>query len=194
MSLGGSSGLLRCGKGTTYEGGVREPALAFWPGHISPGQSSALSSRTPAPPAQPRWRGVTTRPSASRRDPRAGQYFGHTAHPDGSGRGLAAQCHLGWHRPQPCAPGHRQGRPNAPGPRPRPLALGPLLSSSVSRGNTPAERAQDCHLWGGSAPHDAALSPEPPEDFLLLLDQPRRGPRGLCSAEREVQGPLLHPR
>lgn len=40
MSRGGCSGLLRCGKGTTYEGGVREPALAFWPGHIKPGQSS----------------------------------------------------------------------------------------------------------------------------------------------------------
>lgn len=40
MSNGGCSGLLRCGKGTTFEGGVREPALAFWPGHITPGQSS----------------------------------------------------------------------------------------------------------------------------------------------------------
>lgn len=40
MSDGGCSGLLRCGKGTTFEGGVREPALAYWPGHIAPGQSS----------------------------------------------------------------------------------------------------------------------------------------------------------
>lgn len=40
MSRGGCSGLLRCGKGTTFEGGVREPALAFWPGHIAPGQST----------------------------------------------------------------------------------------------------------------------------------------------------------
>ncbi|XP_043824649.1 arylsulfatase A [Dromiciops gliroides] len=44
MFRGGSSGLLRCGKGTTYEGGVREPALAFWPGHIMPGVSHELAS------------------------------------------------------------------------------------------------------------------------------------------------------
>ncbi|KAF6117433.1 arylsulfatase A [Phyllostomus discolor] len=44
MSHGGSSGLLRCGKGTTFEGGVREPALAFWPGHISPGVTHELAS------------------------------------------------------------------------------------------------------------------------------------------------------
>ncbi|XP_068959020.1 arylsulfatase A [Petaurus breviceps papuanus] len=44
MLRGGSSGILRCGKGTTYEGGVREPALAFWPGHILPGVSHELAS------------------------------------------------------------------------------------------------------------------------------------------------------
>lgn len=44
MSRGGCSGLLRCGKGTTYEGGVREPALAFWPGHIKPGVTHELAS------------------------------------------------------------------------------------------------------------------------------------------------------
>ncbi|XP_077932947.1 arylsulfatase A isoform X3 [Halichoerus grypus] len=47
MSHGGCSGLLRCGKGTTFEGGVREPALAFWPGHIAPG--SVHSDTTPDP-------------------------------------------------------------------------------------------------------------------------------------------------
>ena len=31
---GGSAGLLREGKGTTWEGGMREPALAWWPGTI----------------------------------------------------------------------------------------------------------------------------------------------------------------
>lgn len=31
---GGSAGLLRDGKGSTWEGGVREPALAWWPGQI----------------------------------------------------------------------------------------------------------------------------------------------------------------
>lgn len=34
---GGSAGLLRNGKGTTWEGGMREPTLAWWPGHIEPG-------------------------------------------------------------------------------------------------------------------------------------------------------------
>ncbi len=34
---GGSAGLLRGGKGSTWEGGMREPSLAWWPGKISPG-------------------------------------------------------------------------------------------------------------------------------------------------------------
>ncbi len=34
---GGSAGLLRAGKGSTWEGGMREPTLAWWPGTISPG-------------------------------------------------------------------------------------------------------------------------------------------------------------
>ncbi|XP_074533387.1 arylsulfatase A [Halichoeres trimaculatus] len=44
MSRGGNAGLLRCGKGTTYEGGMREPAIAFWPGTIRPGVSHDLAS------------------------------------------------------------------------------------------------------------------------------------------------------
>ncbi|XP_065181771.1 arylsulfatase A-like isoform X1 [Sycon ciliatum] len=35
---GGNQGLLKCGKGTTYEGGQREPALAWMPGKIAAGQ------------------------------------------------------------------------------------------------------------------------------------------------------------
>ena len=31
---GGNAGLLRCGKGTTFEGGLRVPAIFHWPGHI----------------------------------------------------------------------------------------------------------------------------------------------------------------
>ena len=34
---GGCAGLLRCGKGTTYEGGVRVPAGIAWKRHL-PGQ------------------------------------------------------------------------------------------------------------------------------------------------------------
>jgi arylsulfatase A len=36
----GSPGLLRGRKSTTYEGGVREPFIARWPGKIRPGQTS----------------------------------------------------------------------------------------------------------------------------------------------------------
>lgn len=41
---GGSAGLLRGGKGSTWEGGVREPGIAWWPGRIQPGLTSALGS------------------------------------------------------------------------------------------------------------------------------------------------------
>ncbi|HEY1380280.1 MAG TPA: sulfatase-like hydrolase/transferase [Gemmataceae bacterium] len=37
---GGSAGPLREGKGTSFEGGVREPFVARWPGHIKPGTIS----------------------------------------------------------------------------------------------------------------------------------------------------------
>lgn len=33
---GGSAGLFTGGKGSTYEGGVREPAIAWWPGVVKP--------------------------------------------------------------------------------------------------------------------------------------------------------------
>lgn len=35
---GGSNGPLLCGKETTFEGGMREPTIAWWPGVITPGQ------------------------------------------------------------------------------------------------------------------------------------------------------------
>ncbi len=36
---GGSAGLLRDGKGCTWEGGMREPFLAWWPGHVPAGKT-----------------------------------------------------------------------------------------------------------------------------------------------------------
>jgi arylsulfatase A-like enzyme len=34
---GGSAGLLRGGKGMTFEGGMRTPAIFWWPGRLKPG-------------------------------------------------------------------------------------------------------------------------------------------------------------
>ncbi|MEZ6070996.1 MAG: sulfatase [Pirellulales bacterium] len=42
--LGGSSGPLRGGKGGTFEGGMREPGLFWWPGTIDPGVVHELGS------------------------------------------------------------------------------------------------------------------------------------------------------
>ena len=39
---GGSAGLLREGKGSTWEGGMRVPGIAWWPGRIKPGVSSEM--------------------------------------------------------------------------------------------------------------------------------------------------------
>jgi len=43
---GGSAGMLRDGKGTTWEGGMREPTLAWWPGKIRPGRVSMAIAST----------------------------------------------------------------------------------------------------------------------------------------------------
>ena len=41
---GGSAGLLRGGKGSTWEGGMRVPGIAWWPGTIKPTVSHAMAS------------------------------------------------------------------------------------------------------------------------------------------------------
>jgi len=41
---GGSAGLLRDGKGSTFEGGMREPTIMWWPGMIKPGLVSEIGS------------------------------------------------------------------------------------------------------------------------------------------------------
>ena len=51
--LGGSNGPFLCGKATTYEGGMRQPALAWWPGHITPNKVTIERDMQPEqiPPA-----------------------------------------------------------------------------------------------------------------------------------------------
>ena len=41
---GGSGGLLRHGKGTTFEGGMREPTIFWWPGKVKPGVQMELGA------------------------------------------------------------------------------------------------------------------------------------------------------
>lgn len=43
---GGSAGLLHQGKGSTYEGGMREPAIFWWPGQIDAGVTSTELATT----------------------------------------------------------------------------------------------------------------------------------------------------
>ena len=43
---GGSAGLLRGGKGSTWEGGMREPAIAWWPGTVEAGTTTDALATT----------------------------------------------------------------------------------------------------------------------------------------------------
>ena len=44
VAVGGSNGPFLCGKETTFEGGMREPAIGWWPGKIQPQQVRGFSS------------------------------------------------------------------------------------------------------------------------------------------------------
>ncbi|CAL4167173.1 unnamed protein product, partial [Meganyctiphanes norvegica] len=57
---GGSAGLLRCGKGTTMEGGVRVPSIVYWPDKIKPGKSNALTSNMDILPTLAAITGIST--------------------------------------------------------------------------------------------------------------------------------------
>ena len=41
---GGNAGTLRAGKGSTWEGGMREPTIFWWPGRVAPGTVHELGS------------------------------------------------------------------------------------------------------------------------------------------------------
>ena len=55
---GGSAGLLRDGKGSTWEGGMRVPGIAWWPGRIKPGVTSQVASTLDLFPTFPRLAGA----------------------------------------------------------------------------------------------------------------------------------------
>jgi len=44
LEQGGSAGLLRDGKGSTWEGGMRVPGIFWWPGKIKPGVTREIAS------------------------------------------------------------------------------------------------------------------------------------------------------
>ena len=52
--------MLKCGKGTTYEGGMHVPGIAYWPGKILPGKTNELSSTLDILPTSLALAGVTT--------------------------------------------------------------------------------------------------------------------------------------
>lgn len=52
---GGNAGPLRCGKGTTYEGGVRVPAIAHMPNKVKPGRDHGLMASIDIVPTIMSW-------------------------------------------------------------------------------------------------------------------------------------------
>ena len=74
---GGSAGLLRDGKGSTWEGGMREPTIAWWPGTVPAGSRFAASwpARSTSCPRSALWpaskRPKTARSTATTSRPRS---------------------------------------------------------------------------------------------------------------------------
>ena len=60
---GGSAGLLRDGKGSTWEGGMREPTLFWWPGKIKPGVVMEMGSTLDLLPTFAAITGASTPPA-----------------------------------------------------------------------------------------------------------------------------------
>jgi arylsulfatase A-like enzyme len=56
---GGSAGPLRAGKGTTWEGGVRTPAIFWWPGTVRPAVVTDIGSEMDLLPTAARLAGAT---------------------------------------------------------------------------------------------------------------------------------------
>lgn len=56
---GGSAGLLRDGKGTTWEGGVREPTFFYWPGKVDPAVVHGMGSTLDLLPTIANLAGIT---------------------------------------------------------------------------------------------------------------------------------------
>jgi len=58
----GCAGPLRCGKGTTWEGGMRVPAIAYWPGKVAPSRANQLIASLDLAPTFASLANITWRP------------------------------------------------------------------------------------------------------------------------------------
>ncbi|XP_068048088.1 arylsulfatase A isoform X1 [Anomalospiza imberbis] len=161
MARGGSAGHLKCGKGTTYEGGMREPALAYWPGRIAPEPPPrrVLLPAGPRPPARP-----------LRRPP--GQVQGALLHP----RFLPQRHHPG--------PGVPRADPADPAPAPAALRpggrpRGELRPAAGPAGPRGAAGAQGHHPAEGAAGAAPAVRGEP--------DREGPGPRAAALLRPQLQ-------
>uniref|UniRef100_UPI0012932A93 arylsulfatase A n=1 Tax=Lonchura striata TaxID=40157 RepID=UPI0012932A93 len=176
---GGSAGLLRCGKGTTYEGGMRVPALAYWPGTIAPGVTHELASSLDVLPTLAALAGAALPEAAldgfdlselllHRSQVRAGHGQGFLG-----GFGSFFEClswFLGWRSVPPGSPGGRR-------------ALSPVFGAAGASGSFHSDTTPDqaCHGLTPLTPHLPPLlfdlEADPAENYNLLRGRP--GPEAL---------------